>query len=358
MSKKPVQPTGLNAQDFLCSLQAELGRALPPVSGWVSTGSPALDRAVAGDLGAGLPLGRISEIYGTESVGKSTILEHVFRSARQAGGVVVDLDVEATRNEGKLRRLGLTPADFCYVSPPINPKTKQPGSWSMEQVLELLRTILRRLAGAQFLSVLGWDSVAATPPQCEVDGDLGEQRFGPASRLLAEGMRQLPWLLAQANAALVIINQLKTRKDGWTEVESSFAGSPVRFHATVRIKLQIVGQIKSDAGYLIGHQILATVTKNKLSPPMRKVVLPHYFDTGIHAAGSVLATLVDHKLVLASGPWTVVKTRTKEVKLHLQPEKRYVMWQDLVDKDPALLAEALDLLWHPAASAIIRGAVS
>lgn len=350
-----VQFQGDLAQ-VLGELQRQYGQPLPAVTEWISTGSPALDKAISGlPTGGGLPVGRIVELYGLESAGKSALLEQAYASVRQRlGGLAIDIDIEGTRSEHRLRGLGLAPEDVVYCVPPADGAGK-PQPWSMERLLDILRVILSRTIGVPFPTLIGWDSVAATPAQCELDGKLGDPRYGPASRVLSEGMRQLPYLLHRARAALVAVNQLKARQDsGGYEVEQTYAGRPLKFHASVRVKVQVIGQLRPEPHLQTGILILATVAKNKLAPPSRKVVLPYFFDRGFDGPASVLQTLIDQRLVRTSGSWTVVQTRNHRRALYPQPERGYPQWHAHLAACPALLDEATDLLWNPTARVIVE----
>lgn len=314
---------------------------LPRVSAWVPTGSPALDRA----LGGGIPVGRTTEVFGAEGSGKSTFLEHLYVGVRHGlKGLVVDIDAEATRDEGKLQRLGLKAAEFVYCRPV-----------HLAQILDVILELTRSLQGAKFPTIVGVDSLAAISTEEEQDGAMGAHAGNRAhARYVSEFFRKVPSLLHTANMALVFVNQAKSTVEGGRMVERTFAGKAVPFHATVRVRLVIIGQYKNAAGYVEGLKVLATMVKNKVDIPYRKVILPLYFDLGIDSTASVIATLAEHGLLMAEGNRVVLRTATKETRFYLHESQRYAAFKAKVAEDPALLDEAVALLWNPDAADIIR----
>ncbi len=260
------------------------GQAVVPIEG-IPTGSLGLDLAVGG---RGFPRGRVIEVFGPESSGKTTLTLHVVANAQKAGGVAAFIDAEHALDPQYARRLGVD-LDALLISQPDNG----------EQALDICETLCR--SGA--IDIIVIDSVAALVPKAEIEGEMGDSFVGVQARLMSQALRKLTGLVAKTNTCLIFINQIR-EKIGvmFGSPETTTGGRALKFYSSVRIDIRRIGQIK-DGEMPIGARTRATVVKNKIAPPFRKVEFDILFNRGIHLTGEIVDLGVEKGVLKRSGTW-------------------------------------------------------
>ena len=244
-----------------------------------STGSLGLDIALG--IG-GLPKGRIIEIYGPESSGKTTLSLHVVAEEQKKGGVCAFVDAEHALDPLYARRLGVNLEELLISQPDTG-----------EQALEIVDTLVR--SGA--VSVIVVDSVAALTPKSEIEGDMGDAQVGAQARLMSQAMRKLTASIGRSNCMVIFINQIRMKIGVmFGSPETTTGGNALKFYASVRIDIRRIGGIKKG-DEVVGNETRVKIVKNKVSPPFREAVFDILYGEGISREGEIIELGVNHKLI-------------------------------------------------------------
>ncbi len=253
--------------------------------GVISTGSLSIDHALG--IG-GFPRGRVIEVYGPESSGKTTLTIHVIAQAQKMGGTAAFIDAEHAFDPSYAHNLGVD-IDNLIISQPDNG----------EQALEITETLIR--SGA--VDVIVIDSVAALVPKAEIEGDMGDAQMGLQARLMSQALRKLTAVISKSKTSLVFINQIR-QKIGvvFGNPETTTGGNALKFYSSIRIDIRRIAPIK-DQGDTVGNRTRVKVVKNKLAPPFRDAEVDMVFGEGISREGDLIDLGVVHEFVQKSGAW-------------------------------------------------------
>jgi recombination protein RecA len=251
----------------------------------ISSGSISLDIA----LGVGgFPRGRIIEIYGPESSGKTTLALHVVAEAQKKGGIAAFVDAEHALDVTYARKLGVRTDDLLISQPDTG-----------EQALEIAETLVR--SGA--IDVLVVDSVAALVPKAELEGEMGDAHMGVQARLMSQALRKLTGTISKSSTIVVFINQIRMKIGVmFGNPETTTGGNALKFYATQRLDIRRIGAIK-DGEQVIGNRTRVKVVKNKVAPPFKEVEFDIMYGVGISREGDVLDLAVNENVVEKSGAW-------------------------------------------------------
>ncbi len=249
----------------------------------ISTGALSLDIALGG---AGIPRGRITELFGPESSGKTTLALHIIANAQKAGGVAAFIDAEHALDTTWAKRLGVDVSSLLVSQPDTG-----------EQALD----IVEMLIASNSVDVVVVDSVAALTPKAEIEGEMGDSHMGLQARLMSQAMRKLTAIIAKSKTALIFINQIRMKIGVmFGNPETTTGGNALKFYCSVRVDLRRITTIKEDAG-AVGNRARARVVKNKIAPPFREAEFDIMFDHGISYEGDLIDLGVACNVIEKSG---------------------------------------------------------
>ncbi len=301
MSASPLRVVGEDKMDKRKALDAALGQierafgkgsvmklggaeAIAPIAS-ISTGSLGLDIALG--IG-GLPRGRVIEIYGPESSGKTTLTLHVIAEAQKKGGICAFVDAEHALDPAYARKLGVNLDELLISQPDTG-----------EQALEIADTLVR--SGAVDVVVI--DSVAALTPRAELEGEMGDTHVGLQARLMSQALRKLTGSISKSNCMIIFINQIRMKIGVmFGSPETTSGGNALKFYASVRLDIRRIGAIK-DREEVIGNQTRVKVVKNKVAPPFKQVEFDILYGEGISKVGELIDLGVTGNVVEKSGSW-------------------------------------------------------
>jgi len=295
----------------------ENGGLVKEVKG-ILTGCPSLDLALGG---IGLPRGRVVEIFGPESSGKTTLTLHVIANAQKEGGICAFVDAEHALDPAYARKLGVKLDDLLVSQPDTG-----------EQALEIVDALVKSDA----VDVVVVDSVAALVPRAEIEGEMGDSFVGLHARLMSQALRKLTGSIARSNTLVIFINQIR-EKIGvmFGSPETTTGGRALKFYASCRLDIRRIGQLK-EGEEVIGARTKVTVVKNKIAPPFRKVEFDILFDQGISQEGDLLDLGTTNGALLKSGTWISFKHPTEgEIRLGQGREKA----RTFLLENPEIMAE-------------------
>lgn len=250
----------------------------------IPTGSLGLDIA----LGGGIPKGRIIEVYGPESSGKTTLTLHAIAEVQKSGGTAAFIDAEHALDPAYAERIGVNIANLLVAQPDNG-----------EQALEIVETLVRSNA----VDIIVVDSVAALVPQAEIEGDMGDSHMGLQARLMSQALRKLTGVISRSKTTVIFINQLRM-KIGimFGNPETTTGGNALKFYASVRMDIRRTSQIKT-AEQVVGNRVKVKVVKNKIAPPFREAEFDIMYNQGISREGDVLDLGVLHNVIGKAGAW-------------------------------------------------------
>ena len=252
----------------------------------IPSGSILLDEA----LGVGgYPKGRVIEIYGPESSGKTTLALHAIAETQKRGGIAAFIDAEHALDPVYAKKIGVD-IDNLWISQPD----------SGEQALEVAESLVR--SGA--IDIIIVDSVAALTPQAEIEGDMGESHMGLQARLMSQALRKLTGILAKSKTTIIFINQIRMKIGVmFGNPETTTGGNALKFYSSVRMEVRKIETISKGSEEYIGNKIRIKIVKNKVAPPFKKVELDLYFNEGLSYVGGILDAAVKYNLIEKTGAW-------------------------------------------------------
>ncbi len=250
----------------------------------ISTGSISLDLA----LGGGIPKGRVVEVYGPESSGKTTLALHAIAEVQRNGGTAAFIDAEHALDPAYAKRIGVD-VENLLLSQPDNG----------EQALEITETLVRSNA----VDIIVVDSVAALVPRAEIEGDMGDSHMGLQARLMSQALRKLTGVISRSHATVVFINQIRMKIGVmFGNPETTTGGNALKFYASVRMDIRRIAQIK-QGDQVVGNRTRVKVVKNKIAPPFREAEFDIMYNQGISRTGDVLDLATSRGIVEKAGAW-------------------------------------------------------
>lgn len=282
----------------------------------VSTGCLSLD--IAFGIG-GVPRGRIIEIFGPESSGKTTLAQHIVAEVQKAGGIAAFVDAEHALDPDYAQKIGVNIKDMLISQPDTG-----------EQALEIVETLVRSNA----VDVVVVDSVAALVPQKEIEGDMGDQHMGLQARLMSQALRKLTGIVSKTKTIVIFINQIRNKIGVFFgNPETTTGGNALKFYCSVRVEIRRLAQIK-QGDKIIGNRVKVKIVKNKVAAPFKSTEFDIMYNEGISLAGDLLDTGVEHGLINKSG----ASYTYKEIKLGTGRENA----KQFLKENPKLMNEIRD----------------
>ena len=279
----------------------------------ISTGSISLDLA----LGVGgIPRGRVVEIFGPESSGKTTLALHVLTEAQKKGGVAAFVDAEHALDPDYARKIGVSVNDLLISQPD-----------SGEQALQIVETLVRSKA----VDVIVIDSVAALTPKAEIEGEIGDQHIGRQARLMSQALRMLSGVVSKTKTSVIFLNQTRM-KIGimFGNPETTPGGMALKFYSSVRINLRRIAQIK-QRDEIIGSRIKAKIVKNKVAAPFRTAEFDIYWNEGISKTADLINTGLEYGIIKKSGSW--YQYETKKIGQGIQGAKEFLKENPKIEEE-------------------------
>jgi recombination protein RecA len=337
MAKKPVEPRvkpGDSLDSVIAQIRKEFGDGAIMKMGEneiinkidaVSTGSFSLDLALG--IG-GLPKGRVVEIYGPESSGKTTLTLHVIANIQKAGGTAAFVDAEHAMDPAYAQKIGVK-MDELLVSQPS----------SGEEALTITETLVRSNA----VDIVVIDSVAALTPRAELEGNMGDSHVGLQARLMSQALRKLTGVIATSGTLVFFTNQIR-EKIGvmFGSPETTPGGRALKFYSSVRLDIRRIGAIKNSAGSVMGNRTRVKVVKNKVAPPFREAEFDILYAKGISWEGSVLDSAIQLEVVSKRGSWLSYDGE--------QLGQGHEASRENLEKDPELTQRIIDAIFEKVGS--------
>ena len=291
------------------------------IKDFVSTGSSMLDLAISNRTNGGIAVGRITEINGLESSGKSLLASHILAETQKQGGIAVYIDTETSVSVDFLGAIGVDVSKLLYLH-----------FETVEDIFESIEDIITKVreSNKDKLVTILVDSLAATSTKIEIEADFDKDGYATSKAIIiSKALRKITQLIGRQKVALVFTNQLRQKLgvmfgDPWT----TSGGKALPFHASTRIRLKNLGQIKDSKKNTIGMKCRAQIIKNRLGPPLRHADYDMYFDSGIDNYGGWLGVMKEHKLVKSAGAWYTLTYRKKDYKFQSKDFKELMETND------------------------------